>query len=65
MTIKQVMEKYSVHQKDIANMIGLTEGAVSRIVNGDVDLRVKHAKRIAAELGFEWTELFEEETKTA
>lgn len=65
MTIKQVMREYNLHQKDIADMVGLTEGAVSRIANGEIELRVKHAKKIAAVLGFSWVRFFEDEEKGA
>lgn len=63
MNIKQVIAKYGLHQKDVANMLGLTEGAVSRIVNGEVDLRIKHAMKLGATLGFDWTRLYTDEEK--
>ena len=61
MNIKKVLDEHGLNQKDIANILGLTEGAVSRIVNGEVDLRIKHAKKLAAVLGFNWTRFFEDE----
>ena len=61
MNIKRVLEKYDLHQKDVANILGLTEGAVSRIVSGEVDLRIKHAMKLGDVLGFDWTELYRDE----
>lgn len=61
MNIKQVLEEYNLHQKDVANILGLTEGAVSRIVNGEVDLRIKHAMKLGSALGFDWKLLYQED----
>jgi plasmid maintenance system antidote protein VapI len=61
LNIKKVLEKYGLHQKDVANILGLTEGAVSRIVSGEVDLRIKHAMKLGSTLGFDWKELYQEE----
>lgn len=65
MNIKQVIAKYGLHQKDVANMLGLTEGAVSRIAKGEVDLRIKHAKRLGSILGFDWKLLYTDHQKGA
>lgn len=61
MNIKKVLEKYDLHQKDVANILGLTEGAVSRIVKGEVELRIKHAMKLGSVLGFDWKTLYQEE----
>lgn len=58
LTLKQVLEKYGLTQKELAQMLGLTESGVSRIVSGDVDLRIKHAKVIGKKLGFSWKTLY-------
>lgn len=65
MNIKQVIEKYDLHQKDVANILGLTEGAVSRIVNGEIDLRIKHAVKLGSVLGFDWRLLYQDEERGA
>ncbi|MEI3415622.1 MAG: helix-turn-helix transcriptional regulator [Christensenellales bacterium] len=56
--LKQVLEKYGLSQKDLAQMLGLTESAVSRIVSGEIELRIKHAKVIGDRLGFDWKQLY-------
>jgi plasmid maintenance system antidote protein VapI len=61
LNIKKVLEKYDLHQKDVANILGLTEGAVSRIVKGEVELRIKHAMKLGSVLGFDWKTLYQEE----
>lgn len=65
MNIRQVIEKYNLHQKDIANILGLTEGAVSRIVNGEIELRIKHAVKLGSVLGFDWKLLYQDIEKGA
>lgn len=65
MNIKQVIEKYNLQQKDIANILGLTEGAVSRIVSGEVELRIKHAVKLGTVLGFDWKLLYQDVAKGA
>jgi transcriptional regulator with XRE-family HTH domain len=56
--LKQVLEKYGLSQKDLAQMLGLTESAVSRIISGEIELRIKHAKVIGKRLGFDWKQLY-------
>lgn len=58
MSLKQVLDKYSLSQKDLAQMLGLTESAVSRIISGDVGLKIKYAKVIGKKLGFRWETLY-------
>ena len=65
MNIKQVIEKYNLQQKDIANILGLTEGAGSRIVSGEVELRIKHAVKLGTVLGFDWKLLYQDVAKGA
>ena len=65
MNIRQVIEKYNLHQKDIANILGLTEGAVSSIVNGEIELRIKHAVKLGSVLGFDWMLLYQDIEKGA
>ena len=56
--LKQVLEKYGLSQKDLPQMLGLTESAVSRIISGEIELRIKHAKVIGKRLGFDWKQLY-------
>ena len=61
MTIKQVRSKYNLTQKQVGDLIGVSESAVCRMENGEYGLKVEHAKKIAAALGFDWTRFFEKD----
>lgn len=61
MNIKKVIERYNLQQKDVARILNLTEGAVSKIVSGEVELKIKHAKKLGDTLGFDWTLMYQDE----
>ncbi len=48
-------------QKQLAELTGLTQSAISRYEKGTRRPTPEHAKLIAKVLGFDWTEFFEEE----
>lgn len=61
MNIKKVIERYNLQQKEIARILNLTEGAVSKIARGEVELKIKHAKKLGNTLGFDWTLMYKDD----
>ena len=68
MNIKKVIEIFQ--EFIIINPYNQNNGRISRylfsrIVNGEVDLRIKHAMKLGSVLGFDWTMLYTDEQKGA
>ena len=53
--------KKGLTQKELAEMVGITQGWLSSIESGVRKPSVTVAKKIAAALDFDWAELFEDE----
>lgn len=49
-------------QENVAEKSGISRVYYTRIENGDYNVPVDTAKKIAEALGFDWTRFYEEET---
>ena len=54
-----------MNQKQAAKLLGVTQVTLSRYENGERELRVPMAKKLAAIYGVPWTYFYEEDDGTA
>ena len=59
--LEPLRKEKGLTQKDVADAAGISQVAYCNIENGKRRPSVAVAKRIAAVLGVDWTEFFEEE----
>lgn len=60
MNVKEARERKGLTQNAVAEMTHIAQNSYSSIENGKRKPSVKVAKRIAAVLGFNWTQFFED-----
>ncbi len=58
--LKQLRKAHDLTQEQLANAAGVSQSLIWMIENGERKPSVKVAKRIAAVLGFPWTDFFRE-----
>lgn len=58
--LKQLRKAHDLTQEQLANEAGVSQSLIWKIENGERKPSVKVAKRIAAVLGFPWTDFFRE-----
>lgn len=61
--LNAIREKHCMTQENVAEKSGISRVYYTRIENGDYNVPVDTAKKIAEALGFDWTRFYEEETK--
>lgn len=61
--LKQLRQAKQLTQEELASQVGLTRQAISAYENCVANPPVDTAKKVAAALGVDWRELFEEENK--
>ena len=61
MNLKRLREDAQLTQKELAYACKCERSMIGKIENGKVNPSVSLAKRIANELGFDWTAFYEEE----
>jgi len=61
MNLKEKRLEKGMTQTELAEAIGTTQAAVTRFETGARQPKPSTAKKIAAVLGFSWTEFYEEE----
>lgn len=61
--LKNIRAKREITQFQLANKVDVTQQAIQLYERGERRPRPEVAKRIALELGFNWTRFFEENTK--
>lgn len=60
--LNAIREKHRMTQENVAEKSGISRVYYTRIENGDYNVPVDTAKKIAEALGFDWTRFYEEET---
>ena len=60
--LNAIREKHRMTQENVAEKSGISRVYYTRIENGDYNVPVDTAKKIAEALGFDWTKFYEEET---
>ena len=65
MDLKDRREKQGYTQQRLALAVGVTQTAISLIENGERKPSVKVARRLGSLLGFDWTELFDDQSSDA
>lgn len=65
MYLKSARKKCGLTQREVADKTGLARASYSNIEKGKRKPSVSAAKRIAAVLGFDWTEFFQETDRPA
>lgn len=61
--LNAIREKHRMTQENVAEKSGISRVYYTRIENGDYNVPVDTAKKIAEALGFDWTKFYEEEAK--
>ena len=61
--LNAIREKHRMTQENVAEKSGISRVYYTRIENGDYNVPVDTAKKIAEALGFNWTKFYEEEAK--
>ena len=59
-----IREAASLSQKEVSERLKIAQPTYSNIENGKRGLSVKLAKRIGAELGFDWQRFYEDKEQT-
>lgn len=60
MDLKKLRKDQRLTQRQVADAVGLKPGSYCDIENGKKGTKPATAQKIAAVLGFEWTEFYEE-----
>lgn len=63
--LEKIRLERGISQKAVADAAGISQPTYCNIEKGKRGVSVETAKRIAAELGFEWTRFFEENSESA
>lgn len=59
--LSTIRDNKSMTQEAVAEKSGISRAYYTRIENGDYNIPVDTAKKIAEALGFDWTKFYEEE----
>ena len=62
--LKKIREEKEKTQEEIAVVANLSRSHYTNIENGERRPSVETAKKIAEELGFDWTRFYEDESET-
>ncbi|WP_298032122.1 helix-turn-helix transcriptional regulator [uncultured Dysosmobacter sp.] len=63
--LEKIRLERGISQKAVADAAGISQPTYCNIEKGKRGVSVETAKRIAAELGFEWTRFFDENSESA
>lgn len=63
--LEAIRREKNMTQKEVAEAVGITQVSYSNIENGKRRPSVSTAKRIAAVLGFDWTEFYDDDGESA
>jgi transcriptional regulator with XRE-family HTH domain len=63
--LETLRKQKNMTQEEVSERIGIARSSYTNIENGERRPSVETAKKIAAVLGFDWTEFFPDETKGA